>query len=84
LGHGIGVGEVHGADAYDRSCRPVLYQDILATPGQLIPSLRKLGMNNMHNLETHGSTADNDNDKGHVDSIVCIAFCSDKEHGITS
>jgi chromosome transmission fidelity protein 4 len=57
----------------------------LATPGQLIPSLRKLGKNSMHNLDTHGSTADDDdNDKGHVDSIVCIAFFSDKEHLVTS
>jgi len=76
------VGEIHGADAFDRSCRPVLYPlseetgtYVLATPGRLIPALRLLdtsteGKPKLQTLEMENIKED----QGHLEPIVCIAF----------
>jgi len=47
------LGEIHDADAYDRSCRPVIFHPdcapkntiIISTPGKLTPCLRVLQLN---------------------------------------
>lgn len=65
------VGEVHGADAFDRSCRPVFHKTLLATPGQLLPAIRNIQGNQLKTVETT-----NCEDDGHVESVVAIAFYS--------
>lgn len=64
------VGEVHGADAFDRSCRPSFHKNSLATPGQLLPVIRRI--KEQRELETLETT--NVEDDGHVESIVTLAF----------
>jgi WD40 repeat protein len=65
------VGEVHGADAFDRSCRPVFHKTLLATPGQLLPVIRGIQGKKLTTIETT-----NCEDDGHVDSVVTMTFFS--------
>jgi WD40 repeat protein len=76
------VGEVHGSDAYDRSCRPVISKDclLLATPGQLLPVARTLNGTEITTLDLTNTQED---DPGHVESIVCLAFLPN-HHLVTS
>ena len=63
-------GEVHGADAFDRSCRPLFGKNSLVTPGQLLPLIRRI--KGEKQLETMEAT--NVEEDGHIESIVTIAF----------
>jgi chromosome transmission fidelity protein 4 len=72
------TGEVHGSDFFDRSCRPLFHDDLLATPGQLLPVIRKIKEKQMENIEVTNCEED-----GHVESIMALEFF-DKDHFITS
>ncbi len=76
------VGEIHGADPFDRSCRPVLSrlspeQLVLATPGCLLPTLRLLrthaDSNKLELMEIENTKPA----EGHLEPIVCIHFLND-------
>eukprot|EP00934_Nitzschia_sp_Nitz4_P005744 Nitzschia sp. Nitz4//scaffold150_size53981//29254//32411//NITZ4_006678-RA/size53981-snap-gene-0.66-mRNA-1//-1//CDS//3329537074//5734//frame0 len=80
------VGEIHGADAFDRSCRPYFFQPdsgplVLATPGLLQPTLRRQ-VNDASTFETV-SLENMSPDKGHVETIVAIQFLSRKDKDAT-
>jgi hypothetical protein len=78
------VGEIHGADPYDRSCRPVLYslsptKVALATPGCLLPIMRLL---DTAELSTKPQSLELENSKpesGHLEPIVCIHFLDESD-----
>ena len=80
------VGEIHDADPYDRSCRPILYKKnsnnneavIVGTPGKIAPCLRVLNKDSdMLLQEVDESCFEQTVDDGHIESIVTILFCSD-------
>lgn len=63
------VGEVHGANAFDRSCRPWLQGGYIVTPGKLKPCIRKWDGKNLQDpLEVEGD--------GHADWIVYLVPAS--------
>jgi WD40 repeat protein len=68
------VGEVHGADVFDRSCRPLFFRDFLATPGQLLPVLRTIKDNEVKTIDMDDSKVE---DKGHIEPVVCVAYTKD-------
>lgn len=83
------VGEIHDADAYDRSCRPIIFRHpnngqqnldlIIGTPGKLMPCTRILQLNEDRKTKVLGSlTFDNaeDSESGHIQPIVSMLFCS--------
>lgn len=86
------VGEIHDADAYDRSCRPVIFCRnkngeqksglIIATPGKLMPCTRFLQFDGEDRKlkVVDGLTFDkaNDAENEHIQPIVTMMFCSDK------
>jgi hypothetical protein len=79
------VGEIHNADAYDRSCRPVIYNEqnntgiIIGTPGKLTPCLRVLDNNsNLQLVDDSSFDLIPEEETGHIQSIVSILFCSDR------
>jgi hypothetical protein len=79
------VGEIHNADAYDRSCRPVIYNEqstadiIIGTPGKLTPCLRVLDSNlNLQLIDDSSFDSIPEEETGHIQSIVSILFCSDR------
>eukprot|EP00980_Cylindrotheca_fusiformis_P012374 scaffold3036_cov117-Cylindrotheca_fusiformis.AAC.13 len=65
------VGEIHGSDVFDRSCRPVYHKSFLATPGQLLPVIRGIQGDAIKTI-----LITNCEDDGHVESVVAIAFVS--------
>jgi len=67
------VGEIHGADVFDRSCRPLFFQHFLATPGQLLPLLRTVDTKSSK-IEAIDTDDSNVKDKGHVEPIVCMGY----------
>ncbi len=78
------VGEIHDADAFDRSCRPSLLLHpnkdlIVGTPGKLMPCTRILQLNEGRKIKfLHGLTFEDakDAESGHIQPIVSILFCS--------
>lgn len=73
------VGEIHGADPFDRSCRPVfsqlsLEQLLLATPGCLLPTLRLLTKQGRSNKLQILEIENTKPEEGHIEPIVCIRF----------
>ncbi|KAL3926390.1 MAG: hypothetical protein SGBAC_013494, partial [Bacillariaceae sp.] len=64
------VGEIHGADACERSYRPVLYGDLLATPGQLTPLVHYLGKESRI-MEAKGCETNR-----HIEPVVALIFLS--------
>lgn len=84
------VGEIHDADAYDRSCRPIIFCHpnnngqqkldlIIGTPGKLMPCTRILQLNEDRKTKVLGGlTFDNakDSESGHIQPIVSMLFCS--------
>lgn len=85
------VGEIHDADAYDRSCRPIIFRPnknggqksdlIIGTPGKLIPCTRILQVNGEDRKPKFLGALSFDNVKdteyGHIQPIVTMMFCSD-------
>lgn len=85
------VGEIHDADAYDRSCRPIIFHPnknstqkldlIIGTPGKLMPCTRILKFNDEDGKIKFrvDSTFDRpkDTENGHIQPIVTMMFCSD-------
>ena len=70
------VGEVHGAHAFDRACRPVLGGEcggggggVVATPGNVEPMIRKVVVGT---TTPPSLLAVDANGGGHMDSIVCL------------
>jgi Minichromosome loss protein, Mcl1, middle region len=86
--HKVDVGEIHGADGFDRSCRPVFLQlsdteSILATPGLLLPTVRWLADNKLNSMELENTKPH----EGHIESIVAIQFLNptdDARYYVTS
>ena len=79
------VGEIHNADAYDRSCRPVIYNEqnttdiIIGTPGKLTPCLRVLDSNlNLQLVDDSSFDLIPEEETGHIQSIVSILIFSDR------
>jgi len=78
------VGEIHDADAYDRSCRPAILchpnkDFIVGTPGKLMPFTRILELNEERKIKIlDGLTFENaqDAESGHIQPIVSTMFCS--------
>jgi hypothetical protein len=77
------VGEIHDADAYDRSCRPLVWSSgknssfvVVGTPGNLTPVLRVWDDSKKILQELDGSAFD-EAGIGHIDSIVAMLVCSD-------
>ncbi len=85
------VGEIHDADAFDRSCRPTLFcrnnndqqksDLVIATPGKLMPYSRVLELNGdktkINYLDDSSFEIDKDTENEHIQPIVTIMFCSD-------
>lgn len=74
------VGEIHGADAFDRSCRPTFYplsdtEAILTTPGKLLPGVRWFADNELHEMELENTKPD----EGHIEPIVAMQFLKHTE-----
>ena len=76
------VGEIHGADACDRSCRPVFCplssdtEAMLVTPGKLLPAVRWLSEGTLQEMELENTTPE----KGHMEPIVAIHFLKPNEN----
>lgn len=77
------VGEVHEADPYDRSCRPILFsvggdnKDVMiATPGNLKPTLRRWNSGKKVEEELDSSAFD-EAGIGHIETIVAMVVCEE-------
>ena len=85
------VGEIHDADAYDRSCRPTIFSFhgnnqqklglIIATPGKLMPCTRVLKLDGddrkIKLLSGLSFQDDKNTENGHIQPTVKVLFCSD-------
>ncbi|KAG7356256.1 minichromosome loss protein Mcl1 related protein [Nitzschia inconspicua] len=74
------VGEIHDADAYDRSCRPLLFSGsdtsmVVVTPGNLKPFLRLWNNDKKEEQEFEPSAFD-EAGIGHIEPIVAMLVCS--------
>ncbi|CAJ1946833.1 unnamed protein product [Cylindrotheca closterium] len=64
------AGEIHGADACERSYRPVLHGDVLATPGRLTPLVHYLGK------ESRIMEVKDCDTNRHIEPVVSLVFLS--------
>jgi chromosome transmission fidelity protein 4 len=85
------VGEIHDADAYDRSCRPEVFhfnkngsqklEMVIGTPGKMMPCTRIALLNDADRTPTFIGGLSFDKAKetknGHIQPIVAMMFCSD-------
>jgi WD40 repeat protein len=90
------VGEILGADPYDRSCRPLIYNNnVIVTPGKLTPYVRGLQKNtttgvadtNTANNILHvvdDTTFEGATENGHMEPIVSMTYFSNNECLATS
>ena len=84
------VGEIHDADAFDRSCRPTIFcrnsndqqksDLVIATPGKLMPYSRIFELQGdeakINYLDDSSFEIDKDTEEDHIQPIVTIMFCS--------
>ena len=81
-------GEIHDADAYDRSCRPIAFSAnthdgkkkelIISTPGKLIPCTRILNLTTEDSeLKLSNGFKTKDPEMGHIQPVITMIYCSE-------